>query len=277
MTLPSLDRLGVPGVAGLGLLLFCLSFYLGSIGPGQERFEELNADIARLATRARPGGAPAPEAAPRAVPSLAMTTEALKQLNTIADKHGVQIEQATYTLSSQEGRQRLEITLPLKANYPAVRAYLREILSQPEALTLEELTLHRANAGEGLIEANLRLSSAFSAGPAGAAGTPPPPAPHADIFPATNWAPPPPPVVEAPPPPPPQPEAPPLPFRFLGKIEESGRAPVFFLVQGEKVISVKSGQVIDGTYRVGKVDGQQLHFTYLPLKTPQSLTIGSEP
>ncbi|MGE5469613.1 MAG: secretion system X translation initiation factor [Bacteroidota bacterium] len=102
-----------------------------------------------------------------------------------------------------------------------------------------------------------------------------------DIFAVRTWEPPPPPVdtstVAAPPPPPPPPQAPPLPFRYLGKLEESGQAPVFFLARDDRVLAVHPGQVIDRDYRVGRYAGGQLGFLYRPMKIQQFLPVGDKP
>lgn len=97
-----------------------------------------------------------------------------------------------------------------------------------------------------------------------------------DIFAVRNWAPPAPveaPVAAAPPPPP---QAPPLPFRYAGKLEEPGKAPIIFLTQGEQMLAVSPGDLINGKYRVGKLQGGQLHFLYQPMKIQQSLTVGGD-
>lgn len=105
--------------------------------------------------------------------------------------------------------------------------------------------------------------------------------PHADLFAAHSWyvAPPVPsaaviqpraaPVVAAP-------VAPPLPFRFLGSLDDS-RQLLVFLQRGEQLYSVRAGDVIDGTYRVEKVQRSGMTLTYLPLRITQSLASGSEP
>ncbi|MFO1318355.1 MAG: hypothetical protein U1F52_01955 [Burkholderiales bacterium] len=108
------------------------------------------------------------------------------------------------------------------------------------------------------------------------------PAPvRADPFGARNWDPPPPKMparavrsenVEAPPPPPPQ--APPLPFTYVGMLDEGDRVTVF-LANANQDLAVKSGDVIDGVYRVDEVTSQRVVVTYLPLGQQQSLSIGS--
>lgn len=66
-------------------------------------------------------------------------------------------------------------------------------------------------------------------------------------------------------------EAPALPFRYLGKIVEDGKLSVF-LANGDESITVHAGQRI-GDYRVDKITEAEVRFTYLPLKTKQSLPL----
>jgi len=68
-----------------------------------------------------------------------------------------------------------------------------------------------------------------------------------------------------------KPEAPPLPFRYLGKLIEDGKLLVF-LANGAESLAVTAGARI-GDYRVDKVTESEIQFTYLPLKTKQSLPL----
>jgi Tfp pilus assembly protein PilP len=72
------------------------------------------------------------------------------------------------------------------------------------------------------------------------------------------------------------PTAPPLPFRYVGKMIEDGELQVF-LARGEESYSLragqKKGQKVDEQYRVDKVTENRVTFTYLPLKTQQTLEI----
>lgn len=66
-------------------------------------------------------------------------------------------------------------------------------------------------------------------------------------------------------------EAPPLPFRYLGKMVEDGKLSVF-LASGNDSITVHAGTRI-GDYRVDKITEAEVRFTYLPMKTQQSLPL----
>lgn len=95
------------------------------------------------------------------------------------------------------------------------------------------------------------------------------------IFGVTSWyvPPPPPPPSSLPPPPPPRPTAPPLPFSYLGRYQES-QSLIIMLVRGDRVFTVSAGDVIENTYRVeGLVDGR-VELTYLPLNIRQTIDTG---
>jgi hypothetical protein len=68
-----------------------------------------------------------------------------------------------------------------------------------------------------------------------------------------------------------KPSAPPLPFRYFGKVIEDGKLEIF-LLNGEETVGVKAGAKI-GDYRVDKVSESSITFTYLPLNTRQSLDL----
>jgi hypothetical protein len=102
----------------------------------------------------------------------------------------------------------------------------------------------------------------------------------ADAFAPRNWEPPPrklsakeAAMAAAPPPPPPQ--APPLPFVYVGMLADAERTTVF-LSQGSRDIAVRTGETIDGTYRVDNVRADRIELTYLPLKQRQTLSLGTQ-
>jgi len=64
-----------------------------------------------------------------------------------------------------------------------------------------------------------------------------------------------------------------LPFTYAGKLVENDQA-IVFLQHGQSALSVKAGDVIDGTWRVESVSSSSLLFSYLPLGTVVPLTFG---
>lgn len=68
-----------------------------------------------------------------------------------------------------------------------------------------------------------------------------------------------------------KPVAPALPFRYFGRLTENGKTEVF-VMRGEELLSIAAGQKL-GDYRVDQVAESRISFTYLPLKTKQTLEI----
>jgi hypothetical protein len=94
------------------------------------------------------------------------------------------------------------------------------------------------------------------------------------LFSSHSWEPPPPKVKAGPPPAPPKPVAPPLPYTFAGRMLQDGTIYVF-LARGDRVITAKQGDTIEGVYRVDSISETQVGLTYVPLNEKQALTVVS--
>ncbi|MGF6998032.1 hypothetical protein [Paraburkholderia sp. GAS32] len=97
-------------------------------------------------------------------------------------------------------------------------------------------------------------------------------------FAASSWLPPPPPVevpvvpeVRAP-----APTAPPVPFTYVGELDAKAAKPQVFLSNGERLLIVSPGEVVDDQYRVESVSESDVVLTYLPLNQTQSVSIPRE-
>lgn len=98
--------------------------------------------------------------------------------------------------------------------------------------------------------------------------------PH-DLFKVHSWlvlAP----VRKAKPLPAPLPVAPPAPFTYLGKLDDSPTGTQFFLMENGRLFSVLKGEKIDRQWRLDNEDASSLHLTFLPLNLPQTLTKASK-
>jgi hypothetical protein len=95
--------------------------------------------------------------------------------------------------------------------------------------------------------------------------------PIADAFEPRSWIAPQANVI-APPPAPPQ--APPLPYTYIGKMMEDGQI-VVFLARQERNYTLHSGDKLDNAYQVDDIKPTQMLLTYLPLNQQQALPIGS--
>jgi hypothetical protein len=70
------------------------------------------------------------------------------------------------------------------------------------------------------------------------------------------------------------PTAPPLPFQFVGRLDDRSDLQVF-LQNGEKIYVVRKGDVIDETWRIERISDMELSLVYLPLHLSQTLSVGS--
>lgn len=65
--------------------------------------------------------------------------------------------------------------------------------------------------------------------------------------------------------------APPLPFKYVGKVEEEDNIK-YFLLQQNKLINIEMGQLVDAQWRLVSEDLQYLNWIYVPFDQPKSLT-----
>jgi hypothetical protein len=76
--------------------------------------------------------------------------------------------------------------------------------------------------------------------------------------------------------PPPPPQAPPLPFTYLGKMVDGEQTTVFLARQDRNYV-VRPGDTLDGSYRVEKIEDDRIALTYLPLGMAQTLAFAATP
>ena len=99
----------------------------------------------------------------------------------------------------------------------------------------------------------------------------------ANLFAPRSWQPPPAPPPVAPSPAAPEPlEAPPLPFKYLGRLEEAGTVAVFLAEGNQHPRLVRKGDQLPN-YRVDDITAEAMQLTYLPLNQTQSLPFGTAP
>ena len=68
--------------------------------------------------------------------------------------------------------------------------------------------------------------------------------------------------------------APPVPYRFAGRVRK-GAEEEFLLSKGDLIFPVKEGETLDGTYRVVAVKAEGIELTYLPLGTSERIIVSS--
>ena len=72
------------------------------------------------------------------------------------------------------------------------------------------------------------------------------------------------------------PSAPPLPYRFAGRLVRDGTLQIF-LARGDVAIPIKQGQILDGAYRVEAIGEDRVTLVYLPLNHKDSIALRYAP
>lgn len=70
------------------------------------------------------------------------------------------------------------------------------------------------------------------------------------------------------------PAAPPMPYRYAGKLVQGGELSVL-LSKGDTVFPIKVGETLDGAYRVEAIGESRITLIYLPLKHKESIPVFS--
>lgn len=154
-----LDRLGGAGVAGLGILAFCVPFYFSALAPALEELERRGAPAS---VRSAPQGALDSEDLERfysRFPALERLPGQLDTLYAHAKVANVQLLQGEYRLESGAGAlAAYRVTLPVRGSYPQVRQFVGRVLKEMPTTSLDAVRFERKRAADAQLEAQVRLT-----------------------------------------------------------------------------------------------------------------------
>lgn len=274
-----LRRAGWPALAGLALLAGALAMQLAVVEPAAEKLAELRGRIAKARNQRSVASTTAVDAAGvlAALPARDTLEAALGAIHQAAAAQGLATAGAEYRARQEGDFIRYEIGLPVKAAWGPLRRWLAAIGEQQPALAVDELSLRRDKAEQAALDGRVRLTlflrTRGQVAEAGAAAVLPPrahPIAMPDpvlLFAARSWQPPPPPASPAP-----KPTAPPLPFKYAGKLIEDKTIRVF-LTQGETTTLVAPGDKL-GNYDIERVTSSSVVLLFRPLQEKQTLNFG---
>lgn len=160
---------GWPGVAGAGLLVACLAFYLSIIRSEQFRLDaarqsaiQLQKQGKRNANEASRNQAPAEQLAEfyRVFPNDKNLLPWLEKIFTLAQGQKISLDRGEYKVTSDKvGKlMRFQMNLSLKGEYPQIRKYLDSLLAEIPIVSLEYFQLGRQKIGDPALEARIRLA-----------------------------------------------------------------------------------------------------------------------
>lgn len=170
-------RLGLPGLAGVLLLIACSVYWVAGLGPGQQAVAELQARVERAQLRQQriaSGLEPAPPVAPRNqletfhrdLPEQLEATTAIDRIYALAGRERITLAHGTYTLGVDK-RSKLasyRIVLPVSGSYPQLRRFLQALLDEVPGLVLEDAGLQRRQIGDSQLTGQLRMTLYLSRG-----------------------------------------------------------------------------------------------------------------
>ena len=166
-------RLGMPGLAGLALLLISGASVLWLLQPLQrdlaaqtDKLRGLQARHHLLAVAASPAR-PGPLAWVRTLPRPRGVPAVMGQLAELARAQGLALDQGQYSVAPVTGTSllRWRARMPVTGDYRALRAFLATSLQTFPALSLDAFKLERQDIGAQTVQADLRFSLILRSGP----------------------------------------------------------------------------------------------------------------
>lgn len=152
------ERIGMAGVAAIGLLAAALFFSNFMVRPLEERNALLKQSASGKANSAAPSGAKV-AAVYAYLQKEEATTDWLAKLHGIGTATGVQMRAATYGTKPAEGRiVRYEIVLPVAGSYAQIRDFLKRAQAEIPVMSIDQVTLKKDEKKGGAIHAEMRLT-----------------------------------------------------------------------------------------------------------------------
>ena len=158
-----LDALGPLGVSGIGILVFCLPFYFGSMLPAERELARRNALAAqRVQVPAQPvlagEGAAELERFYRRFPTFDGLQGELEAVYAHARASKLQLAQGEYRLEKGAGLAAYRVTLPVRGSYVHLRQFVGRVLKDMPTASLDAVRFERRKPGDTQVEAQVRLT-----------------------------------------------------------------------------------------------------------------------
>lgn len=163
----TLEQLGLPGVAGLGLLVFCAMFYVSAVVPVGKEVRLLQAGQVAAQAHARSAAevkrqdpAAQLDSFYKTFPDVKDAPDALERLHDAAVLQGVELEQGEYHLVRNESDKlvRYEIVLPIKGDYMRVRKFLAQALVDMPYVALDGVEFQRQKISDTSVDAQVKMT-----------------------------------------------------------------------------------------------------------------------
>lgn len=166
-----LRMLGPFGIAAIGLLLACLSFYFSAVEPAESELAAQRLAAQRLVSRtpyqpvALDSKSEDLQRFHSLFPQTALIPDEMEKLWAVATQYQIDLQQGEYRLESNgPGLVRYRVTLPLRASYPRLRQFVNFILKEIPTVSIDGLRFERKKISETQLDAQIRLTFYFRPG-----------------------------------------------------------------------------------------------------------------
>jgi hypothetical protein len=168
-------RLGTLGIVGLALfgLAAALALYAPTVERAAEQLQGAAEEARQQLDEAKRQAAADPRSARQLaalrgwIPPVERANADLRSVFEAAHKSKVALARGDYALRGGDdagGVARLEIVLPLRERYGAIKAFVAEVLNELPHASLSELQLERPTASAELLDARVRLTVFYRSG-----------------------------------------------------------------------------------------------------------------
>jgi hypothetical protein len=166
-----LGRLGALGVIGLGVLAFCVPFYLSALLPAERELAAQREAAERLRARTPFRAVSADDRADELrrfyglLPPVGRLDEELGRIYALAQAARLELMQGEYRLEKRSaGPIAYRITLPVRGGYSQIRSFLDAVLREVPIASVDGLRFERKRIADSQLDAQLRLTLHFRPG-----------------------------------------------------------------------------------------------------------------
>jgi Tfp pilus assembly protein PilO len=170
-----MKNLGLPGMAGMAMLVLAATSYLGMTLPQHSRLEQLTQEVAEAQAQQKSVGLnPAADTYSSAAhlrafyeffPARQSAPQLLGTLYKAASTESISLSEGEYKYSvGNAGAMGMyQVDLPVKGTYVQIRKFIVKVLNAMPSAALEEVSFKRESVGSGVLEARIRFTIYLSA------------------------------------------------------------------------------------------------------------------
>jgi hypothetical protein len=156
--------LGFAGVLGIGVLLFCASFYASTLLPAERELAARQTAAAGGSFVVQPvahSADPLAELYSR-FPPIGTLTSQVERLHRLGRAAGLQLQQADYRLEvPPAGLIAYRVSLPARGEYRALRQFMGLVLKEMPVAAVDRMRFERRKPGDTQLEAHIQLTLYF--------------------------------------------------------------------------------------------------------------------